>query len=179
MNELRAHLETRMEDLAAAWLKAMFATLPNEGVGFLATSRDPMKNPMGVTMRAGADGVLRALLAGATREELEHRIDDLIHLRAVQGLLPSQALAFIPSLKGLLRREIGDREFPAAEFAEIDRAIDELLYLSFDVYVRCREQIYELRARSMRDRSYKLMERAGLLWEEGPEKESGMDRGEP
>ena len=178
MTELRAHLETRREAIAAKWLKALLATLPNEGVGFLATSKDPMKNPMGVTMRSGADRILQALFAGASREELEHRIDDLIHLRAVQGLLPSQALAFIPALKDLVRRETGDREFAGEEFAELDRAIDELLYLSFDVYVRCREQIHDLRARSMRDRSYKLMERAGLLWEEEPEKESGMNRGE-
>ena len=179
MSELLAHLSTRKEALAAAWQKRMLATLPNQGVGFLATSKDPMKNPMGVTFRAGADGVIGALIEGAPREELEHRINDLIHLRAVQSLAPSMALAFIPELKELVRREIGNRDFPEQELSEFDRAIDELLYLSFDIYVRCREQIFELRARSMRDRSYKLMERAGLLWEEEPEKESGMNRGEP
>lgn len=179
MSELLAHLTSRRERIAAAWVKRMLATLPNAGEGLIATSKDPMKNPMGVTFRSGADRVTEALFMGASREELEHRIDDLIHLRAVQGLLPSQALAFIPELKDVIRDEVGDLVFPGNEHRELDQAIDELLYLSFDIYVRCREQIYELRARSMRDRSYKLMERAGFLWEEQPEKESGMNRGEP
>jgi hypothetical protein len=179
MSELLAHLNTRCEAIAAAWQKRMMAVLPNGGAGFLATSKDPFKNPMGATFRGGADEVTRALLAGAAREELEHRINDLIHLRAVQGLPPSQALAFIPELKEIMRGEIGKLDYPVEQLSELDRAIDDLLYLAFDIYVRCREQIFELRARSMRDRSYKLMERAGLLWEEEPEKDSGMNRGEP
>ncbi len=179
MSELLAHLHARREAIAAAWQKRMMATLPHAGQGFLATSRDPLMNPMGATFRTGASRVTEALFSGASREELERRIDDLIHLRAVQGLPPSQALAFIPELKNVIREEVGELVSCGNDQAELDRAIDELLYLSFDIYVRCREQIFALRVRSMRDRSYKLMERAGLLWEEGPERESGMNRGEP
>ncbi len=179
MSELRSFLTAREERISAAWTKRMRATLPDGGGSFPSAVGDRFRNPMGAIMQGGAEGVTRALLAGASREELSHRIDELIHLRAVQGLPPSRALAFIPELKDVIRKEVGEREFPAGELAELDRAVDDLLFLSFDVYLRCREQIFELRARSMRDRSYKLMERAGFLWEEEPKQDSGMNRGEP
>ena len=178
MSELRQHLASRQEAIAKAWRQRMLAVLPEGGAGFIARQKDPFRNPMGATLMVGATDVTRALIEGANREEMEHRLNDLIHLRAVQGLPPSKSLAFIPELKGVIRDEIGDLEFPTGELAEIDRAIDDILYLAFDMFVKCREQIFELRARSMRDRSYKLMERAGFLWEEEPEKDSGMNRGE-
>jgi len=178
MSKLHQHLASRQEAIAEAWRQKMLATLPEGGAGFIGKQKDRFRNPMGATLTVGATDVTRALFERVSKEEMEHRLDDLIHLRAVQGLAPSKSLAFIPELKGVIRDEIGDLNFPEGELAEIDQAIDDILYLAFDMFVRCREQIFELRARSMRDRSYKLMERAGLLWEEEPEKDSGMNRGE-
>jgi RsbRD-like negative regulator of sigma factor len=175
---LQADLRERQPAIAKAWLARMLAVYPDGGAGFLAKQKDQFKNPLRATLEKGAVEVTKALFADAGREELEHRLDGLVRLRAVQDMPPSKALAFVPELAEVVREEMGDGNYDAAEFAKFDAAIRDLTMLSFDVYVGCREQIYELRARMMRDRSYQLMKRAGLLWEEEPDEDNGMKRGE-
>ena len=45
---------------------------------------------------------------------------------------------------------------------EIYSALDELILSAFDIFMRCREKIYEIRSNEIKRRSYKLWERAGI-----------------
>jgi putative component of toxin-antitoxin plasmid stabilization module len=49
------------------------------------------------------------------------------------------------------------------QFKEIESRIDRLGLAAFDVYMACREKIYELKANETRNRTFKAFERAGLV----------------
>jgi hypothetical protein len=60
------------------------------------------------------------------------------------------------ALKGILREALGveGRGSPGAEsLASLEGRIDEMALLAFDLYMRCREQLYRIRAGEARRRA--------------------------
>jgi hypothetical protein len=95
-------------------------------------------------------------------------LDPIIRIRAVQSFSPSQATRFIFFLKDAVRTNL-QKEDPEAKFFSglplFESKIDELCLIAFDVYMNCREKIYELKANEMKNRTYKAFKRAGLVRE--------------
>jgi hypothetical protein len=58
----------------------------------------------------------------------------------------------------------GDKSV-AEELSAFDMRIDELSLTAFDIYMGCREKLYEIKANEMRDRTFSAFERAGLVKE--------------
>ncbi len=76
---------------------------PAEAQGFFMKSTDPFRNPVGATI-AGALGALAdGLLAGTDPASLRGPLDDIVRIRAVQGLGPAAALRFVFELKAVVR----------------------------------------------------------------------------
>ena len=100
-------------------------------------------------------------------------LDPIIRIRAVQNFTASQATGFILSLKKILRenlsKELRDSSL-AAEFIAIEVKIDQLCLMAFDIYMQCREKIFQISANETRNRTFRAFERAGLISEklEGP-----------
>jgi hypothetical protein len=46
---------------------------------------------------------------------------------------------------------------------DLDRQIDEMAMAAFDIYVTCREKIYELKATESRNQFFGSLKRAGLI----------------
>ena len=47
----------------------------------------------------------------------------------------------------------------------MDVKIDRLLLLAFDIYMECREKIYDLKANEEKNKVFKAFKRAGLISE--------------
>ena len=70
-----------------------------------------------------------------------------------------------------LKKELKATE-TAAGLAEIDTNIDQLCLIGFDIYVGCRQAIYQLKVDTKRKKIYSAFSRAGLvteLPEDGPD----------
>jgi hypothetical protein len=97
-------------------------------------------------------------------------LDPIIRIRAVQNFTPSQATAFILFLKKALRanlaKELRDIR-NAEELFEFESKIDQLSLMAFDIYMQCREKIYQISANETKNRTFKALERAGLVSEIG------------
>jgi hypothetical protein len=95
-------------------------------------------------------------------------LDPIIRIRAVQNFSPSQATAFILSLKKALRtnltKELRDIRNLKGLF-ELESKIDQLSLMAFDIYMQCREKIYQLSANEMKNRTLRAFEKAGLISE--------------
>ena len=102
--------------------------------------------------------MLDGLLARRSSEELEPALDAVVRIRAVQEIPPSRAMGFVFLLKRAVHAELGESD-PAPP-AGFDSAVDDLGLAAFDLYMRCREQIYQLRAGELRRSTAKLLERA-------------------
>ena len=96
-------------------------------------------------------------------------LDPIIRIRAVQNFTPSQATSFILSLKKVLRenltKELRDNG-ATAELIAFESKIDQLCLMAFDIYMQCREKIYQISANETRNRTFKAFQRAGLISEE-------------
>jgi hypothetical protein len=91
-------------------------------------------------------------------------LDPIIRIRAVQAFTPSKAISFVFSLKQILRQHLpGDGRDGDVEMNDLDRQIDEMAMAAFDIYVTCREKIYELKATESRNQFFGSLKRAGLI----------------
>jgi hypothetical protein len=96
-------------------------------------------------------------------------IDPIIRIRAVQSILsPSQATSFIFFLKKAIRenltKELKDIEI-TNELLIFELKIDEVGLIAFDVFMKCREQVYAIKANERLGRTFSAFKRAGLVTE--------------
>ncbi len=135
--------------ILAEWLAATLATYPDQTARMLRELRDPFRNPVGHVVRESLAAVLEEILGGMDGEKLRAALDGIVRIRAVQDFTPSQAVAFLFALKPILRRHgAADRE----------EAADRAALAAFDVYMACREKLYEARANEAR-RRFGVLER--------------------
>ncbi len=83
-------------------------------------------------------------LADAENTDLYSALENLCRLKAVQDDSPKEALGFIFELKQIIRDELPEGREYRPGILELDKRIDEIALLAFDIYSRCRAQIYEL-----------------------------------
>ena len=121
----------------------MLENYPPEARKFWGSPNDPFSNPIGSTFVQGLEGVLEGLGQGAEISRLAALLDPIIHVRAIQDLSPSEALAFVLDLKGIIREEWKREKKGEAigeELWQMESQIDRLSLLAFDQYVRCRKK---------------------------------------
>ena len=71
-------------------------------------------------------------------------------------------------LKKVIREKLGNeiREHGLTdELLLLESKIDDLALLAFDIFMQCREQVYELRANEVKSMTYALLKKANLLQE--------------
>ena len=144
----------------ASWLERILAGYPPEAARFLRDTADPFGNPFGAALREELGILLDSVLGAVDEERLRAALDRIVRVRAVQGLPPSTAVGFVLELKPILARLVaGSGAAAADERARLDRQVDRVVLAAFDVYSACREQVYEIRVRSIRERSLRQVER--------------------
>jgi hypothetical protein len=164
------------------WLDAVLETYPADSRRFLRKQRDPFSNPVGTTLSRELENLYQAILGQAKNEELTAILDRIIRIRAVQDFPPGQAVSFVLLLKGVVRsvlqKELAEGAY-GEELHRFESAIDDLSLRGFDVYMKCKEKIFEIRVNETRNQVSRLLERAGLAcefpkWEPAPaEKDQG------
>jgi len=162
LTELLAEKKTAIVD---RWLKLVFASYPGESALFLHGEKDRFQNPMGYRLTEGIHGLFEALLQDLDAERVKACLDEVIRIRAIQDFSPAQALAFIFLLKNVIREELAAALADAAlaqEVLELESRIDGVALLGFDVYMKRREKLYEIRVEEIKNRIGGLLRKAGL-----------------
>ncbi len=165
LNQLLAQRKTA---ILKAWFASTIKTYPSDTAKFLKSQKDPFANPVGRTISRGLEKLLNELLKEMDPEIMQSLLDPIIRIRAIQNFSPSQATSFIFSLKDAVRETLKKEDPESKHFQELllfESKIDELAKMAFDVYMKCREKIYELKANEMKNRTFKAFERAGLVRE--------------
>ena len=161
-------LEQKKSVITKKWFDLTAQTYAPDTAEFIKGNSDPFANPVGGTMLDSLKGLFEQLIHSMDRETITSYLDPVIRIRAVQNFTPSQATAFILSLKRVLRenltKELRDSHI-AAELIAIESKIDQLCLMAFDIYMQCREKIIKIGANEMRNRTFRAFERAGLISE--------------
>ena len=149
----RETLEGKKETIVARWLDAALSMYVKDASDLFARQKNQFANPVGHSLREGTLAIFEALLDGTDAEKIRQHLGEIIRIRAVQEFSPSSALRFIFRLKEIVREEVAD----VVEDVEIvpdhllfERRVDDVALAAFDVYVECREQLFEIRTSEMR-----------------------------
>jgi len=152
--------------IAEAWLAATLGSYPEHTARFMTRDGDPFRNPVGHALKESLPAIVDGLFGDTEVSELEPHLDDIVRIRAVQDFTPSQAVSFLFDLKKILRRSPGG-SVSEQDLQRLDARIDELALLGFDLYMRCREKTYEIRAQAAHRRVSMLIRAHGLPEEPG------------
>ena len=164
---LKQQLMEKKPAILKRWFDAIAETYPRDTAGFLKKRKAQFTNPVGYTLAEGTERLFDALLQGMIPDTVKTFLDGIVRIRAIQEFTPSEAVAFIFQLKKIVRQEIGS-DIPRQpgmtdELMAFDSAIDDLALFSFDIYVKCREKIYELKANEARNMTFRLLQQAKLI----------------
>lgn len=161
-------LSEKKPAILGKWFDAILDTYPADTSNFLKKQKDRFANPVGSTIYSGMDSLLDSLIKADDADAISKYLDDIVRIRAVQDFTPSQSLAFVFKLKDAVREEaaskINSPDF-SAEVTAFERRVDALALTAFDIYMKCREKIYDLKANELRNMTVKLIERANLIFE--------------
>jgi len=166
--KLKDLLVERRSAIYKGWFTAIMETYPTDTSGFLQKQQDQFANPVGHIIRQGVDGLLDALIEEKDYSEGLPFLDDILKARAVQDFTPSKAMNFIFLLKNVVRKEIG-KEIRQNQITDslfsFESKIDDLALFAFNIYVKCREQIYELKSEELKRMTYLLLKKSNLAYE--------------
>ena len=156
---LSASLVNRRDSLVKKWLDGTVREYPETTTGFLIQEKDRFRNPIGYTLKESLSVLFDGLVQTKGTASLASVLDAIVRMRAVQDFSAGQAVSFLFLLKKILREECAvERSRCPEEFEDLEARIDELTLLAFDLYVKCREQMFEIKYNEAK-RSMFLMDR--------------------
>lgn len=166
--KLRDVLAEKQPEILDAWFEEVTKTYPAETANFLKERSRRFANPVGSTIHEGLAGILDSLLRGEGDSAITPFLDNIIRIRAVQDFTPSQAVFFMIALKKIVREKLGDVPIVGelgGEIRTFEDRVDTLCLLAFDIFMQCREKLYDIKANELRNMTYRLLQQANMLTE--------------
>jgi hypothetical protein len=166
--ELVNQLAQKKSAIIKVWFEKVINTYPIDTAQFIKNQNDPFANPVGRNSHQALDDIFDLVQGGFDPQTARPLIDPIIRIRAIQDFTPAQAVGFMFDLKSIIREMVPvdatDSQNQSA-LHEVEKRIDRLSLLAFDIYMQCREKIYDLKANETRARTYAAFSRAGLIKE--------------
>lgn len=128
------------DELVEHWFAQTLESYPHLASRFLASEKDRFRNPVGHALRSGMAILLQELLGDMNAANIAPALDMIVRMRVVQDFTPSEAVGFVFLVRSILLGSNPPRP------AMIEARIDQLALMAFDQYMKCREQIAEVRA---------------------------------
>jgi hypothetical protein len=169
-------LSKKKTELLNSWFDRIIETYPAETAKFLKGQKDRFANPVGRTIHEGIEGIFQELIHGGEIEKVSGFLDKIVRVRAIQEFTASQAVAFIFFLKSVIREGVKDAPLTAdlaEELATLESQIDSLALIAFDIFMQCREKLYDIKAGELKNMTYRLLQQANLV--SGTEGKAGKE----
>jgi len=170
-------LKENKKQILDEWFELLAKTYPRETAQLMIKKRKSLfksplerfQSPAEYLFVTGLERIFDAIIKEEVNwEEIEGALDDILRLRSIQDFTPSRAVSFVFFLKGIIKN-YAERHGGIQEFLEFEMRIDALACKAFDIYMQCREDLYERRVaevKALRDMAMKALERAGVAYYE-------------
>jgi hypothetical protein len=135
--------EQEKRSIAQEWLERTAATYPQQTLRLLLREKDQFRNPVGHALRKELPVLTAELLGEMDRARVSAALESIVRIRAVQNFSASESVSFVFLLKEILRERWAGRE---RERVTVEARIDAAALMAFDLYMQCREKIYQLMA---------------------------------
>ena len=175
---LKRLIQKNKNEIIKNWFDATIQTYAPDTAQFYKGQKDQFGNPVGSITSKGIAFLLDQLLHTWDPQAVKAYLDPIIRIRAIQDFSPSQATGFILSLKNVLRENLANElqnSAYAMQLLAFESKIDRLCLLAFDLYMDCKEKLYEISANEMRNRTFRAFKRAGLISDVSPEPKKMKD----
>ncbi|MGQ9694218.1 MAG: RsbRD N-terminal domain-containing protein [Thermodesulfobacteriota bacterium] len=149
---LKKFLQERKPAILEAWFQILIKAYSAETRPFLQKKEETFTNPIGSTIFEALAGLITEIIQEKKQGRIKDSLEELIHLQAVQDFSPGQAISFLPALKQIIRKELNTANLIDAYQGEYDNLailIDELTLQAFDIYMGCREKIFNLKVKEL------------------------------
>lgn len=159
--KLREALHNNRYKIVDKWVDYTLSTY--ESSSFFKREKDAFANPIGGTVRPALKNLFSILSKGQDAENCKKPLSDLMHLRSVQVFFPSQAVAPLNAVKHITREIlVSDKETAhlVSELYDFEFAVDLTMLAAFDLYMECREKIYQVRINEIKSGSHILTDSA-------------------
>ncbi|MBI4668762.1 MAG: RsbRD N-terminal domain-containing protein [Elusimicrobia bacterium] len=94
---------------------------------------------------------------GTNTDRLRQSLEQVIKIRSVQEFSPSVAVSFIFELKTAVRDILAGRiheDRMSRGMRAFEERVDQTALLAFDVYMKCREQLHDIRVKEIKTRRF-------------------------
>jgi hypothetical protein len=164
---LLKQLSQKKKPIIQKWFDKVVDSYPIDTAQFLKRQKDPFANPVGQTTLHSLQGLFDLILEDFKPEDAQQLVDPVIRIRSIQDFTPSRAVQFVFDLKDIIRDHLPAKNDPQAikTYDVLSRRIDAIGLIAFDIYMQCREKIYDLKANEMKARTFSAFARAGLVKE--------------
>lgn len=162
---LKKLLEDKKSSIVKNWVQMTIDSYAPDAAMFFKNQMNDFLNPVGGTIRSSLESLYDTVLFKKDADSIKSTLEPLIKIRAVQNFSASQSVGFLFALKTIIREELKKdlKKIDPTSLASIDASIDAMALIGFDLYVQCREKIYDLKTNEERSKIYKAFARAGLI----------------
>jgi hypothetical protein len=143
-SSLAVLLSERKVELVSKWLDQMLLQYP------AVNKKDQFQNPVGYRLKEGLSLLFDSLISPDDVDGVRQALERIVKIGAVQNFSAAQAVAFVFALKTIIRKQFAAEIMSRLdEIIAIENRTDAMALLAFDLYVQCREQIYELKTKEI------------------------------
>lgn len=158
--ELANLLSEKKEEIIKEWFDLAVQAYPPDTAKFLKRKTNRFANPVGYNFSVAMEAVVGHLLDDKYEGDVVGSLDGLVKIKAVQDFSASQAVRFIFLLKQVFRKHAGDQ---FESLLDLEAEVDKLALVCFDLYMRSREKVYDLKSAELRKMHYRLLEKANIV----------------
>jgi len=157
---LKQILKTNKDPFVKKWFQATIDTYPTQTAKILGKDSNRFDNPIGAITHETIEAVFNLIIQDFNPATLEKALDPIIRIRAVQAFSASEAVSFVFALK-----QIGEGIIDDNLIREFDKLVDKIALAAFNKFMKCKEEIFLLKATESKRRIHRAFERAGLVAE--------------
>lgn len=166
--ELTDRLSQEKQAIVGKWISKVLESYPA-----LKKNKNQFANPLLHIISKNLELLFNQLLEGIDNKTAAPILENIIRVKAVQDFSPSQGISFIFDLKQVIREYLSNEPFVVKlweELLTIESQIDTLALLSFDIYARCREKLFEIKINEIRNQTHMLIRRVNEMDEQKEER---------
>jgi len=165
--ELADWLTKKKQDITREWIRVTMQVYPSEALGILNRNKDQFANPLPHIISKNVELLFDELLTGIDVKRTSPILAEIVRIRAIQDFTPSRALQFVFDLKKILHdlkeEKVEGEAMPYDQIQTMELEIDKLANLAFDIYVSCREKLFEIRVNEIKNQTHMLVRRVNEM----------------
>jgi hypothetical protein len=126
---------------------------------FFLKESNAFANPTGGIVRLSLNKLFGFLAEKADSVKFQEPLGEIMRLRSVQEFTAGQAVAPINAVKHIVREVLAEDKQNcdlANNLYDFDFAVDLAMLSAFDIYMQCRERLYEVRIKEIKSGAHVL-----------------------